>query len=103
VSQHVCNATHDDLTVTVTLGYDRPLCYVFMTVSDGDDENPIYSNLNDPDAGVECQDVDYFRRVLHALGIVVPECLFTETVRDQVGNVGNREVVHEAVNCACAR
>lgn len=73
--------------------------YVFMTVipvdADGQDiDDPIYSNLDDPNALDRCYDVNYFRRVLAELGIAVPESMFRETMRDQSGGVGNRDVYH---------
>ena len=73
MSQHILNTTMSKKRkVTVMMGYDRPLDYVFCTVmnSDGD---VIYSNLDDDRAGTDLQDVEYFRPVLQQLGIKVPE------------------------------
>ena len=86
--------------VTVTLGYDRPLDYVFCTViqdAEGmqEGEEVLYSNLSDDEAGLDLQDVDYFREVLAELGIDVPDLLFTEVKIDQLDRVGNRTVVYE--------
>jgi hypothetical protein len=104
MSRYACGATYDDdIDVTVVIGYDDALDYVFMTIDDGDDEHPIYSNLNDPDAGLDCRDLDYFRRILKELAIAIPECMFTETLRDQNARVGNREVYHQLTDCPCAR
>ncbi len=100
MSQH----KHSTLTkggkrVTVTLGYDRPLDYVFCTViqdSEGtsEGEDILYSNLSDDEAGTDLQEVDYFRDVLTELGISVPDSLFTEVKNDQLKRVGNRSMVH---------
>lgn len=100
MSQHQhTTSTKDGKNVVVTLGYDRPLDYVFCTVmqnSDGDQEaNVLYSNLSDDDAGTECQDVDYFKPVLAALGISVPVSMFTEVKIDQLERTGNRTVAHD--------
>lgn len=101
MSQHK-HSTHcrDGKKVTVTLGYDRPLDYVFCTViQDGggmqEGEEILYSNLSDDEAGLDLQDVDYFRAVLAELGISVPDSLFTEVKSDQLDRVGNRTVVYE--------
>ena len=74
------------------LGYDRQLDYVFCVVER--DGEYVYSNLADPDAGTEQQDVAYFRQVLDRLGVVVPESMFTEVEADQRGRIGNRVVNH---------
>lgn len=101
MSQHKHSTqTQDGKKVTVTLGYDRPLDYVFCTViQDGgvtdEGEEILYSNLSDDEAGTDLQEVDYFRAVLDELGINVPDSLFTEVKIDQLDRVGNRTVVHE--------
>lgn len=85
----------DDKTVTVVLGYDRPLNYVFCTVTrKGEEDRPIYTNLADRRAGTRQQDVDYFRSVLALLGIELPEQMFLEVEADQLMRVGNRDVDH---------
>ncbi|WP_158790025.1 hypothetical protein [Granulicella sp. L60] len=81
------------VAVTVTLGYDRPLDFVFCTVMDHRDE-PIYTNLDDDDAGTHQQDISYYRPILTRLGIEVPEAMFTEAESDQANVVGNRVVDH---------
>jgi hypothetical protein len=84
-----------DKTVTVVLGYDRPLDYVFCTVvREGEEDSPLYSNLDDDEAGLHQQDTNYFRPVLSKLGINVPEQMFLEVEADQLSRVGNREVDH---------
>ena len=94
MSQHVFRTTSlNGDPVTVTLGYDRPLDYVFCLVQDPHGEC-LYSNLADPDAGTEQQSVDYFRPVLVGLGIAVPSQIFVEVESDQLNAVGNRWVDH---------
>jgi hypothetical protein len=96
MSQHILTTTmREGRKVTVTLGYDRPLDYVFCTVLDEDDD-VIYSNLDDEIAGTELQDVEYFRPILKGLGIHVPETIFDEVNSDQLLRVGNRIVHHTA-------
>lgn len=94
MSQHVFRATAlNGDPVTVTLGYDRPLDYVFCLVQDQHGEY-LYSNLADPDAGTEQRHVDYFRPVLAGLGVKLPESMFVEVKGDQTNAVGNRWVDH---------
>lgn len=96
MSQHIHETTVDgSKKVTVTMGYDRPLDYVFCTVID-EDENVVYSNLDDDNAGTNLQDVDYYREVFERLGLVVPESMFHEVTADQTFSVGNRVVLHLA-------
>ncbi|MFC5862057.1 hypothetical protein ACFPT7_07115 [Acidicapsa dinghuensis] len=99
MSQHILSTTASrGREVTVTLGYDRPLDYVFCTVMDADGD-VIYSNLDDEMAGTDLQDVDYFRPVLRQLGIDAPDVMFTEVKSDQAQRVGNR-VEHYTVEPA---
>jgi hypothetical protein len=94
LSQHIFETTDPEgKGLTVTMGYDRPLDFVFCTVMTRDDDI-IYSNLDDDDAGTHQQDVDYYRSVLHELRLNVPESVFREVIADQLGRVGNRVVTH---------
>lgn len=96
MSQHILNTTMSKKRkVTVMMGYDRPLDYVFCTVmnSDGD---VIYSNLDDDRAGTDLQHAEYFRPILRQLGIKVPDEMLTAVKSDQLLHVGNRVVYHSA-------
>lgn len=82
----------DDKIVTVVLGYDRPLDYVFCTVTrKGEEDSPIYTNFADRRAGTHQQDIGYFRPILARLGIEVPEQMFLEVEIDQFLRTGNRD------------
>ena len=97
MSQHIFETTDGKGNdVTVTIGYDRPLNFVFCTVVTGED-HVIYSNLDDDGAGTHQQNVGYYRSVLEGLGLCVPESIFQEVAADQRGRVGNRLVTHSAV------
>jgi hypothetical protein len=94
MSQHIFKTSlAQGQQVTVTMGYDRPLQYVFCTVMTEDDD-VIYSNLDDEDAGIHQQQVNYYRAVLLRLGLSVPEAMFREVESDQISGVGNRVVIH---------
>jgi hypothetical protein len=96
VSQHIFNTKDSQgKSVTVTMGYDRSLNYIFCTVT-ADGGEVVYSNLRDKNAGTRQQSVDYFRPILENLGLVVPESVYREVESDQIQRVGNRFVVHPA-------
>jgi hypothetical protein len=98
VSQHLCVSRNSDgNTVQVVLGYDRPLNFVFCTVNLLDDGEIIYSNLSDPNAGTRQQDVNYYRPILVAAGVTLPEAMFEQVAEDQALRVGNRVVDHGSV------
>ena len=84
------SAKHSE--VTVEMGYDRPLNYVYCTVH-SDSDRLLYSNLDDPDAGIRMQDIQYFKKPLQRLKIVVPERIFQEVTIDQKEKVGNKTIV----------
>lgn len=100
MSQHKYSTqSKDGKQVLVTLGYDRPLDFVFCTVTQEgpgttEGEEILYSNLSDDEAGTDLQDVDFYRSVLDELGISVPDSMFTEVKIDQLGRIGNRLVRH---------
>ena len=101
MSQHKHSTlSRDGKKVAVTLGYDRPLDYVFCTViQDGEGmeegEEILYSNLSDDNAGTHLQDVDYFRHVVAELGISIPDSMFTEVEIDQLERLGNKTVIYD--------
>ncbi len=79
--------------LTVLMGYDRRLNYVFCVVT-GQNDDLVYSNLDDDNAGIHQQDVEYYRPVLENLGLTVPESMFREVKSDQLRCMGNRDVTH---------
>ncbi len=97
MSQHYFHTkTPDHEPITVLLGWDRPLGHFFMVIesrSESAEDECLYSNLNDPQALLKAP-LSYFREKLDAMGIKVPESMFSETLRDQAENVGNRMVMH---------
>ena len=100
MSQHKHRTTTTDgKSVTVTLGYDRPLDYVFCTVmqngSKDEEGDVLYSNLSDDEAGTDLQDVDYYRPIVLGLGISIPDAIFTEVKIDQLERTGNRSVLYD--------
>lgn len=96
MSRHTFNTLHAGRRLSIVMGYDRPLGYVFMTVENldaTDDEDAyLYSNLDQPDP--DSLTLDDFRSALQQLGIAVPESLFIETAADRQANVGNRSMAH---------
>ena len=94
MSQHFFETTTaDGSEVTVIIGYDRPLDYVFLMV-EGPNGKMLYSNLTDPYAGIVQCEVDYYRPILASFGITLPEGIYRDVQKDQIDRVGDRHVTH---------
>lgn len=95
MSQHYFNTlTQDGEPVSVLMGWDRPLGHFFLVVEkDTDDDEYLYSNLDDPQALFN-RPLSYYREKLAILGIDVPDSMFVEIERDKAMNTGNRYVWH---------
>ncbi|AZD86822.1 hypothetical protein M5C90_24240 [Pseudomonas chlororaphis subsp. piscium] len=104
MSQHLFKTVHKGFTVTVQLGWDRPMGYFFMVIHKPenlidsammvDDDDYLYSNLHE--IHPFGKDLDYYRQVLRHFDITVPESMFIETQRDCESNAGNRVATHQA-------
>jgi hypothetical protein len=93
MSRHsVTTTTKSGDEVSVVIGYDRPLKYVFCTVNHGRDM--LYSNMDDMMAGIGMSDVRYYEDILAALGIRIPEVMYEQVEADQDFNIGNRLVTY---------
>lgn len=97
MSQHYYHDTDPDGScITVLLGWDRPLQYVFLVVTkeskDRKTEEMTYSNLDDPSS--RGQDLVYYRNKVSDLGLSLPETMYTQVEKDQANNIGNRIVQH---------
>lgn len=97
MSQHAFETQHRGRDVTVIVGFDRPLQYVFMMIEKNDpiDEYDamLYCNLSDEKSiGA---DAGYFREKLKEFEIGIPESMFDEVRNDQLNNVGNRHCLHQ--------
>jgi len=97
VSQHLC-ATRDseDNNVQEILGYDRPLNFIFCTITAADGEI-VYSNLPDLNVDTRQQDVNYYRPILEKAGVTLPEAMFEQVAEDQTLCVGNRVADHGSI------
>lgn len=109
MSNHLFKTLHNGHAITVNLGWDRPMGHFFLVIPkpvelldtdpDADDDGEfdgdfLYSNLYERNPfGL---DLDYFRGVLHRLGITLPESMYVEVLADRRNNVGNRLVTHQA-------
>jgi hypothetical protein len=97
MSQHFCTSRDNQgNNVQVILGYDRPLNFVFCTVTTADGD-VVYSNLSDPAAGTRQQDVNYYRPILEKAGVKVPEAMFDQVAEDQMRRIGNHIVDHGSI------
>ncbi len=66
------------------MGWDRPLQYYFLVVSeDGKEDEPLYSNLDDESLPViGTDDIGYFLEKLKELEIAVPETMIKAVQED---------------------
>lgn len=99
MSQRIFRTTaRDGLEVEVLLGHDRPLGHLFLVVTPAGepDADPIYSNLNDPYAGISLRSLDHYREVLAKMGVAVPERIFEAVLADQAADAGNLVVEYGA-------
>lgn len=81
--------------VYVLAGWDCPLGHFFLNVEHAnagdDDEEMIYSNLDDAQGGLAHREsFAYYRKVLADLGIDVPEAMIEAIEQDKIHQVGNR-------------
>lgn len=100
MSQHMfntCRLLEDEKReeiISVTMGWDKPLQYFFMVI-DGDDEEPLWSNLDQPEPFQK--DLELYKEVLQKfnLKISVPQQMFDEVLADKEINAGNKLVSHK--------
>ena len=103
MSQHYFQTSYEGRSVTVVVGFDRPLrgffCFVERNDAGDQEEEFLYSNLDDPKL-VHCMGIaktlKHFEKRLGDLGLAVPRSMFSEAENDQRFNVGNRFVWHDA-------
>ncbi len=108
MSQHYFNTTYLGEPITVMMSWDKPLGYYFMTIKkshtkltdETEDNDPekeyIYSNLYEENPFNKT--LDDFKLKLEALDIVVPLLMFKLVEIDQMSNMGNMRVWHQAGN-----
>jgi hypothetical protein len=108
MSQHWFNTVSWGHPVRVTMGWDRPLQYYFLTVQAlnaedaalrGEDEEDeagfLYTNLDDPLVPDVDHQLAYFQRQLNLLGIDLPRTMLLNLERDRRSNVGNKVTVYQ--------
>lgn len=105
MSQHFYITKKNNETITICMGWDRPLQGFFMVVetnkkpqSDEDlDSKYLYHNMED-EALFEydglCRDLEYFKKKLKKLNFSVPASMIDEIMSDAIFNVGNKTKVH---------
>lgn len=109
MSQHIfCTLDKDGGPLEITMGWDRPLGHLFMTVQrtapEGalspqaikalEDHGLVYSSLNGVNA-FEMTTED-FRLELGKLGLEAPESMYLQVNSDQANDTGNRLAVHQS-------
>ena len=97
MSQHLFRTEHRGQSVTILMGFDRPLQGYFMVIEldDADEDTWLYSNLEDP-ALIRYMGLpptlEPFLERLAALGLQVPAAMVDEIRADGRSGVGNRYV-----------
>ncbi len=100
MTQHVFRTTANDRPVSVLMGYDRILDYVFCVVqlldcNDDDDESPfLYSNMEDPDALTYVRDIREFASKLRDVGITVPGSMYDAVNDDFIARTAPYRMTH---------
>ncbi|MCW8348709.1 hypothetical protein MD535_22225 [Vibrio sp. ZSDZ65] len=72
---------------SILCGWDRPLQGYFLVIEDKDQDDPIYSNLDEPTPHPKV--FDLFEAVLKRFGIVLPDDILIALYVDKVKNIGN--------------
>ncbi len=102
MSQHYYSTRMDETTILITLGWDRPLRYFFMTIENeekrarGEEDYMIYSNLDQDNAFPTW--ITSYQEVLKSMGIELPAYIFDEVIDDAFENVGSKVVWHNPRN-----
>ena len=90
MTSRTLKTTIGDRPATVQMGWEARLQYHFMVVDyvDSDDDEPLYSNLSDDNAGLAGQ-LTYFAKKARSLGIEIPKTMLAKLQADGVLNLGN--------------
>lgn len=94
MSQHIVRSCFQGKPVSVMLGWDRPLGHYFLVIAEEDADDPIYSNLDQPNA--YDMTVEDLQAVLVDHQIDVPAVMFEQIQLDRQNRVGNRCVSYLA-------
>ena len=100
MSQHLFRTTHQHRPVLITMGWDRPLQYVFLTVKrldpaeDSRESDYLYTNLDDETT--EPSSLEYYCAQLTRLGLEIPPSMRHAVADDEAQNVGNKQVEYHA-------
>ncbi len=101
MSQHYYSTFYQEKPILITMGWDRPLGYFFMTIEDeekksrGEEDYLIYSNLDEEEDRMAYQpSLHHYQGVLKKLGIDLPAYILDEVYDDALENIGNKTVWH---------
>ena len=86
MSQRTLVTELNGIETTVLMGWDRPLQYHFMVISQGENE-PLYTNLDDADS--LDADLEYFIERANQFGISIPMEMVARLTTDRDINTGN--------------
>ena len=99
MSQHYYPTFYQERPILITIGWDRPLGYFFMTIEDegkrgrGEEDYIIYSNLDEKkDIMAYPTSLHHYQSILKKLDIHFPAHTLHEVYSDALENVGNKTV-----------
>lgn len=90
MTQRILKTAIGDRDVTVLMGRDRPLQYLYMVIDyvDSEDDEPLYSNLSDVEAGLRGK-LAYFTKRARSFGIEIPSTMLARIQADEALNLTN--------------
>lgn len=88
MTQRILETSVGEQRIKVLMGWDRPLQYHFMVIEREGKRDPLYSNLDDPSAGLHGS-LQYFIGKALDFGIEIPPGMVARLEADRAANLGN--------------
>lgn len=92
MSQHYLDGITPNGIVTILVGWDRPLSYFFMVIESPQQDEPMYSNLDEDDPA--SLTLEHFQQVLERFNIKNislqpkhPSGLYEKLIKDRERNI----------------
>jgi hypothetical protein len=103
MTQRLLKTVIDGRVAFVQMGWDARLQYHYMVIDheDSDQDEPLYSNLNDRQAGLGGS-LDYFVEQARLLGVDIPPAMIARLLADEALNIGNATSEFDAAGAEMA-
>lgn len=95
MTQRTLRTAVNGRAITVLMGWDKFLQYHFMVIETLDDDELLYSNLHDEDAGLNGR-LSYFAKKARSFGIELPLAMLAKLQADEALNIGNATSTFDA-------